>query len=257
MTRLLVENVSRSFGGVQALEDVSFVVEPGTIHGLIGPNGAGKTTLINILSGLLPPSAGRMSYRNHDLHRLAAHEMAAIGIARTFQNIRLFPHMSCLENVQAGQHITSRRSLLPRLLHLPSARREDRNLSEKALLTLARVGLDDKAHFQSRNLSYGERRRLEIARALSLSPSLLLLDEPVAGMRQGEALVVADLLRSLCREGMTILLIEHNMSFVMSLCSRITVLDFGRVLTTGSPAEVRACHEVIEAYLGTTGEPHA
>ena len=240
MNRLRIENVSRSFGGVRALDDVSFVVEPGTIHGLIGPNGAGKTTLINILSGLLPPNAGRMSYKNCDLHRLAVHQMAAIGIARTFQNIRLFPHMTCLENVEAGQHLTSRRSLLPRLLQLPSARREDRHLHERAMQTLGRVGLDDKADYQSRNLSYGERRRLEIARALSLNPSLLLLDEPVAGMRQGEAAVVADLLRTLCREGMTILLIEHNMSFVMSLCSRITVLDFGRVLTTGSPAEVRA-----------------
>ena len=256
MNRLRIENVSRNFGGVQALDDVSFVVEPGTIHGLIGPNGAGKTTLINILSGLLPPNAGRMSYRDNGLHRLAVHQMAAIGIARTFQNIRLFPHMTCLENVQAGQHLTSRRSLLPRLLQLPSARREDRQLHERAMETLGRVGLADKASYQSRNLSYGERRRLEIARALSLNPSLLLLDEPVAGMRQGEASVVADLLRTLCREGMTILLIEHNMSFVMSLCSCITVLDFGRVLTTGSPAEVRACREVIEAYLGA-GVPHA
>jgi ABC-type branched-subunit amino acid transport system ATPase component len=256
MNRLLVEKISRSFGGVQALDDVSFVVEPGTIHGLIGPNGAGKTTLINILSGLLPPSAGRMSYKDRDLHRLAVHQMAAIGIARTFQNIRLFPRMSCLENVQAGQHLTSRRSLVPRLLQLPSARQEDRRLYQTAMETLARVGLDDKAHYQSRNLSYGERRRLEIARALSLNPSLLLLDEPVAGMRQGEAAVVADLLRSLRREGMTILLIEHNMSFVMSLCSRITVLNFGRVITTGTPADVRACREVVEAYLGA-GEPHA
>ncbi len=254
MNTLRVENVSRRFGGVRALENVSFVVEPGTIHGLIGPNGAGKTTLINVLSGLLAPTAGRMSYKNHDLHRLAVHQMAAIGLARTFQNIRLFPHMSCLENVQAGQHLTSRRALLPRLLQLPSARNEERHLYERAMQTLARVGLDDKAHYQSRNLSYGERRRLEIARALSVNPSLLLLDEPVAGMRQGEAAVVADLLRSLSGEGMTILLIEHNMSFVMSLCSRITVLDFGRVLTTGSPAEVRSCPEVIEAYLGAGGQ---
>jgi branched-chain amino acid transport system permease protein len=256
MNRLRIDRVSRNFGGVQALDDVSFIVEPGTIHGLIGPNGAGKTTLINILSGLLPPSTGSMSYKNYDLHRLAVHQMAAIGIARTFQNIRLFPHMTCLENVQAGQHLTSRRALLPRLFQLPSARREDHLLYDRALQTLARVGLDDKAYYQSRNLSYGERRRLEIARALALNPSLLLLDEPVAGMRQGEATVVADLLSSLCREGMTILLIEHNMSFVMSLCSCITVLDFGRVLTTGSPAEVRSCREVIEAYLGV-GDAHA
>ena len=256
MNRLVIENVSRSFGGVHALEDVSFVVEPGTIHGLIGPNGAGKTTLINILSGLLPPSAGRMSYKEHDLHRLAVHQMAGIGIARTFQNIRLFPHMSCIQNVQAGQHLTSKRSLLPRLLRLPSARREDRLLHERAMEMLHRVGLERKADYQSRNLSYGERRRLEIARALSLNPSLLFLDEPVAGMRQGEAAVVADLLRTLCQEGITILLIEHNMSFVMNLCSRITVLNFGRVLTTGTPAEVRCSREVITAYLGT-GASHA
>ena len=256
MNRLVIEGISRSFGGVQALDDVSLVVEPGTIHGLIGPNGAGKTTLINIMSGLLPPTAGQMSYKNYDLHRLAVHQVAVIGIARTFQNIRLFPHLSCLENVQAGQHLTSGRALLPRLLQLPSARREDRRLYERAMEMLSRVGLEQKADYQSRNLSYGERRRLEIARALSLKPSLLLLDEPVAGMRQGEATVVAELVRSLCKEGMTILLIEHNMSFVMSLCSRITVLDFGRVLATGTPAEVRASHEVIEAYLGA-GRPHA
>jgi branched-chain amino acid transport system permease protein len=253
MSRLVIENISRNFGGVHALEDISFVVEPGTIHGLIGPNGAGKTTLINILSGLLPPSSGRMSYKEHDLQHLAVHKMAGIGIARTFQNIRLFPHLSCLQNVQAGQHLTSRRSLLTRLLQLPSARREDRQLYERAIEMLSRVGLDQKANYQSRNLSYGERRRLEIARALSLGPSLLLLDEPVAGMRQGEAAVVAELLRSLCNEGITILLIEHNMSFVMSLCSRITVLDFGKVLCTGTPAEVRSNREVIEAYLGIGG----
>ncbi len=254
MNRLTIENVSRNFGGVRALDGVSFVVEPGTIHGLIGPNGAGKTTLINVLSGLIPPSGGRMSYKNHDLNRLAVHQMAAIGIARTFQNIRLFPHMTCLENVEAGQHLTSRRSLLPRLLQMPSARREDRQLYDRAMKTLERVGLADKAGYQSRNLSYGERRRLEIARALALNPTLLFLDEPVAGMRQGEASVVADLVRNLSREGVTILLIEHNMSFVMNLCSRITVLDFGRVLTTGSPTEVRACREVVEAYLGTGGQ---
>jgi len=256
MNRLVIEGVSRSFGGVRALEDVSFVVEPGTIHGLIGPNGAGKTTLVNILSGLLPPSTGRMSYKSYDLHHLAVHQMAAIGIARTFQNIRLFPHLSCLENVQAGQHLTSRRALLPRLLQLPSARQEDRRLREGAMEVLRRVGLDQKANYQARNLSYGERRRLEIARALSLKPNLLLLDEPVAGMRQGEATVVAELLRSLCNEGVTILLIEHNMSFVMGLCSRITVLDFGRMLFTGTPAEVRGSREVIEAYLGA-GAHHA
>ena len=256
MNELRVQNLSRSFGGLQALLDVTFAVAPGAIHGLIGPNGAGKTTLINILSGVVPPSSGQVVYRGRELHRLPVHQVAAMGVARTFQNIRLFPAMTCLENVQAGQHLNSRRSLLPRLLGLPSARREDRQLEEQARRTLARVGLDGKAAHPARNLSYGERRRLEMARALALAPSLLLLDEPVAGMRRGEAAAVADLARSLVREGITILLIEHNMSFVMNLCSRITVLNFGQVILTGSPEEVRRHPAVVEAYLGP-GDRHA
>lgn len=256
MNELRVENLSRSFGGLQALLNVTFAVAPGTIHGLIGPNGAGKTTLINILSGVLPPTSGQVVYRNRALHRLPAHQVAETGVARTFQNIRLFPAMTCLENVQAGQHLQAQRPFLPRLMRLPSAAREDRQLEEQARGTLARVGLDGKAVQLARNLSYGERRRLEIARALALAPSLLLLDEPVAGMRRGEAAEVADLVRSLAHEGVTILLIEHNMTFVMNLCSRVTVLNFGRVITTGSPEEVRGHREVIEAYLGS-GDSHA
>lgn len=255
MKGLRVVNISRSFGGLQALMEVSFEVGSGAIHGLIGPNGAGKTTLINILSGVLAPSAGEVVYQDRALHRFPAYRVAAMGVARTFQNIRLFPTMTCLENVQAGQHLTARRPLLPRLLRLPSAAREDRQLEERARGTLARVGLDGKAYHLARSLSYGERRRLEIARALALNPSLLLLDEPVAGMRRGEAAEVANLIRSLAREGMTVLLIEHNMAFVMNLCSRITVLNFGRVITTGSPEEVRGHREVVEAYLGS-GERH-
>jgi ABC-type branched-subunit amino acid transport system ATPase component len=251
MNDLRVNSISRSFGGLQALLGVSFEVARGTIHGLIGPNGAGKTTLINILSGVLSPTSGEVSYRGQALHRLAAYRVAALGVARTFQNIRLFPTMTCLENVQAGHHLTARRPLLPRLLRLPSAGREDRHLESQSRETLARVGLGGKASQLARNLSYGERRRLEIARALSFSPSLLLLDEPVAGMRRAEAAEVANLVRSLAGEGMTILLIEHNMSFVMNLCFRITVLNFGRVITTGSPEDVRSHREVVEAYLGS------
>jgi ABC-type branched-subunit amino acid transport system ATPase component len=174
-----------------------------------------------------------------------------MGVARTFQNIRLFPTMTCLENVLAGHHLTAPRPLLPRLLRLPAAGREDREIGAHSRGILARVGLDAKASHLARNLSYGERRRLEIARALSFNPKLLLLDEPVAGMRRAEAAEVANLVRSLAGEGMTILLIEHNMAFVMNLCSRITVLNFGRVITTGSPEEVRGHRDVIEAYLGS------
>ncbi|MFZ1986260.1 MAG: ABC transporter ATP-binding protein [Desulfatitalea sp.] len=248
---LRVEAISQHFGGLQALLDVSFAVTPGTIHGLIGPNGAGKTTLINILAGLQPPSAGQVYYQGEALHRLRAHQVAALGVARTFQNIRLFPAMTCLENVQAAQHLIAGRPLLPRLLRLPSAILEDRDLEAKAHATLLRVGLDAKAALLAKNLSYGERRRLEIARALAGNPSLLLLDEPVAGMRRSEAAQVADLVRSLAAGGMTVLLIEHNMAFVMGLCSSITVLNFGQVITTGRPEEVRGHREVIEAYLGT------
>jgi ABC-type branched-subunit amino acid transport system ATPase component len=251
MNDLRVNNISRSFGGLQALLEVSFEVTRGTIHGLIGPNGAGKTTLINILSGVISPTSGEVFYRGQALHRIPAHRVAAMGVARTFQNIRLFPAMTCLENVLAGQHLTAARPLLPRLLQLPSAYREDRELGVQSRKILTRVGLDAKASHLARNLSYGERRRLEIARALSFSPRLLLLDEPVAGMRRAEAAEVADLVRSLAGEGMTILLIEHNMAFVMSLCSRITVLNFGRVITTGRPEEVRGHRDVIEAYLGS------
>jgi ABC-type branched-subunit amino acid transport system ATPase component len=256
MNLLRVDKISRNFGGLQALLDVSFEVTPGSIHGLIGPNGSGKTTLINILSGVLAPTSGEVIYRDRALHRLPAYRVAAMGVARTFQNIRLFPTMTCLENVQAGQHLTSQRRLLPRLMCLPSASREDHELRGRARETLRRVGLEGKFSQLARNLSYGERRRLEIARALALDPSLLLLDEPVAGMRRGEASEVADLVRSMAREGMTVLLIEHNMSFVMNLCSRITVLNFGRVITTGSPEEVRGHREVVEAYLGS-GDMHA
>jgi ABC-type branched-subunit amino acid transport system ATPase component len=251
MNELCVEGISRTFGGLQALLDVTFTVASGTIHGLIGPNGAGKTTLINILSGVLRPSSGQVLYRERALHRLPTHQVAAVGVARTFQNIRLFPAMTCLENVQAGQHLRARRPLLPRLMRLPSAAREDRQLEEQARGTLARVGLDGKTAHLARSLSYGERRRLEIARALARAPSLLLLDEPVAGMRRGEAAEVADLVRSLAGDGITILLIEHNMAFVMNLCSRITVLNFGRVILTGSPDEVRRHPAVVEAYLGS------
>jgi ABC-type branched-subunit amino acid transport system ATPase component len=251
MNDLQVKNISRSFGGLQALLEVSFEVARGTVHGLIGPNGAGKTTLINILSGVLWPTSGEVAYRGQALHRIPAYRVAAMGVARTFQNIRLFPSMTCLENVLAGHHLAAPRPLLPRLLRLPSARREDQELLRDSHGILARTGLDAKSSHLAKNLSYGERRRLEIARALSLSPQLLLLDEPVAGMRRAEAAEVANLVRSLADEGMTILLIEHNMSFVMNLCSQITVLNFGRVITTGSPDEVRSHREVIEAYLGS------
>lgn len=247
---LEIEKITRYFGGLCALAGVSFGVERGCIHGLIGPNGAGKTTLINILSGISNASSGQLMLDGQRIESLPAHRVAALGIARTFQNIRLFPTLTCLENVISGQHLIAPRSLLPRLLCMPKASRDEAQYRDQAVAILERVGLGERASFGARHLSYGERRRLEIARALASRPRLLLLDEPVAGMRRREMVEVADLIRSLAAEGMTVLLIEHNMSFVMNLCSRITVLNFGSVITTGTPAEVGNHPEVIEAYLG-------
>jgi ABC-type branched-subunit amino acid transport system ATPase component len=253
---LEVKSVVMRFGGVRALDGVSLGVEAGAVHGLIGPNGAGKTTLINILSGVTRPTSGEVRFLDQAIQGLPAHRIAALGMARTFQNIRLFPTMTCLENVIAGQHLVAERPLLPRLLWLPSAGRNEKKYREQAMTCLERVGIAERAGFLAKNLSYGERRRLEIARALASSPCMLLLDEPVAGMRQRGLRQIGNLIRSLAEEGMTVLLIEHNMGFVMDLCSRITVVNFGRTITTGTPAEVGEHPEVIEAYLGGQ-ESHA
>jgi ABC-type branched-subunit amino acid transport system ATPase component len=253
---LQVNNVTRTFGGVKALDGVSLAVEKGEVHGLIGPNGAGKTTLINVLSGIIAPSSGEVLLDDSPVHTLPAYKLAARGVARTFQNIRLFPVMTCLENVIAGQYLVAPRPYFPRLFCLPSARCEEKEHREQAMSCLARVGIEARAHFPAKALSYGERRRLEVARALASRPRLLLLDEPVAGMRRKGVQQVGSLIQSLVMEGMTILLIEHNMSFVMELCSRITVLNFGRTLITGSPDQVSHHPEVIEAYLGVS-EKHA
>ena len=247
---LEVKHVTMRFGGVRALDGISLGVEVGTVHGLIGPNGAGKTTLINILSGVAAPSSGEVRFLDQMIQGLPPHRIAALGMARTFQNIRLFPTMTCLENVIAGQHLVAERPLLPRFLCLPVAARKEKEYRDQAMECLERVGIADQASFLARNLSYGDRRRLEIARALASSPRMLLLDEPVAGMRQRGLRQIGDLVRSLAEEGVTVLLIEHNMGFVMDLCSRITVLSFGRTITTGTPAEVGEHPEVIEAYLG-------
>ena len=250
---LELEEISRSFGGVNALSRVSFCVEAGTIHGLIGPNGSGKTTLINVASGLTGPDSGRLLLDGAPIHRFPPYRIAALGVARTFQNIRLFSNLTCLENVIAGQHLRVGRALVPRLLRLPSARLEERQGMQDAMGCLSRVGIENRALVPAGSLSYGERRRLEIARALALRPRLLLLDEPIAGMRQREIEEMESLFRSLVQAGVTILLIEHNMPFIMRLCSRITVLHFGQTLTTGTPEEVAVHPEVIEAYLGVEG----
>ncbi|MDQ3856211.1 MAG: ABC transporter ATP-binding protein, partial [Chloroflexota bacterium] len=206
--------------------------------------------LINVHSGLTAPSAGTVRYAGRSIHTLPAHRIARLGVARTFQNIRLFPAMTCLENVLAGQHLVAGRPLHTRLFWPEAARREEDGLRRDAREILTRVGLEGCAGVPASSLSYGERRRLEVARALASSPRLLLLDEPVAGMRGGETESVAALIRSLASERITVLLIEHNLDFVMGLCSRITVLNFGRTVATGTAEDISRNPQVIEAYLG-------
>jgi ABC-type branched-subunit amino acid transport system ATPase component len=250
VTTLRVEGLERSFGGVRAVAGASFAVAPGEVHGLIGPNGAGKTSVINLISGLLHPGAGRILLEGRPVHGLPPHRVAALGVARTFQGIRLFPDLSARDNVVVGQHLRRRSSLAARLLLLPSARAEEQAAREAALALLARVGLADRAREQARHLSYGEQRRVEIARALASAPRLLLLDEPTAGMNPTEVEAVAALIRQVAAEGRSVLLVEHNVRLVMEVCDRITVLHFGQVIADGPPAEVARHPAVVAAYLG-------
>ncbi len=247
---LALAGVSRAFGGVRAVDDATLAVADGEVHGLIGPNGAGKTTLLNLVSGLLQPTGGKIELDGRRIDRLPPDRIAALGVARTYQNIRLFAGLSAADNVVVGQHLRRRAPFWRRLLCLPSARAEERAALAAAEAGLARVGLRERAGARAFSLSYGEQRRVEIARALASQPKLVLLDEPTAGMNPGEAAAVARLVREVAREGRAVLLIEHNVRLVMELCDRITVLNFGRVIARGSPAEIAKEPAVIAAYLG-------
>ena len=248
---LSLKGVERTFGGLRAVDGASFEVAPGTVHGLIGPNGAGKTTLINLISGLLAPSAGAIELQGRVISGLAPHLIAGRGVARTFQNIRLFPELTARDNVLVGQHLRRHPSLWARLLLLRSAYQEAQAARERAVVLLQRVGLPDRIDEQARHLSYGEQRRVEIARALASEPCLLLLDEPTAGMNPVEVKGVAELIRQVAAEGHAVLLVEHNVRLVMGVCDRITVLNFGKVIAEGTPAVVAADPAVITAYLGS------
>ncbi|NJR64958.1 MAG: ABC transporter ATP-binding protein [Leptolyngbyaceae cyanobacterium CRU_2_3] len=248
---LEVQQVTRRFSGLVAVNQVSFTVAQGDIFGLIGPNGAGKTTLFNVITGLIPPSSGQLIYQNQRITKLQPHRIAAKGIARTFQNLRLFGNLSVLENVAIARHTHRRSGLVQEILRTPRAIAEERQTHLKALELLAWVGLAEKAEQTARNLSYGDQRRLEIARALAVEPRLLLLDEPAAGMNPNEKAALSQLIRQL-RDAfnLTIVLIEHHVPLVMGLCNQIAVLDFGQLIAIGQPEVVRQDPAVIAAYLG-------
>jgi branched-chain amino acid transport system ATP-binding protein len=248
---LEVNGLSRRFGGVRALHDISFEVRPGEIFGLIGPNGAGKTTLFNLLTGLTPPSSGSCSLAGSRLTGLSPHRIARKGIARTFQNIRLFKGLSALENVAIGRHVHTRAGMIASLLGLARFRDDERSVTEKARELLELVGLGYRAAEPAGSLPYGEQRRLEIARALAVEPRLLLLDEPAAGMNHSEKRELTGFIRQLWeRFGLTIILIEHHVPLVMDLCDRIAVLNFGEMIALGDPRSVKNDPAVIDAYLG-------
>jgi len=245
-----VTDVSKRFGGVQALDSVGLQVTQGAIVGLIGPNGAGKTTFFNVITGLYPADAGIFLFDRKSYFPESVSEVTKSGLARTFQNIRLFGEMSVLENVMVGCHCRTKTGLLGAIFRFPSAQREEQAIRDKAHKLLAYVGLGDFAQMEARNLSYGHQRRLEIARALATEPKLLALDEPAAGMNATEKLELRELLLRIRAEGKTILLIEHDVSLVMGICDSLTVLDYGKVIAAGKPADVRVHPEVIRAYLG-------
>lgn len=251
-TKLLeLSGISKRFGGLSALSDISLHIQHGEIYGLIGPNGAGKTTLFNILTGLYQADCGRFTFSNTEYRgNCKPHVLAQAGIARTFQNIRVFANMTTLENVMVGRHLRTHTGIWGALTHNAAARLEERASVERARALLDYVGIDRRHHILAKNLSYGEQRRLEIARALATDPKLLALDEPVAGMNATETENLKELLQTIRASGITVLLIEHDVKFIFGLCDRLAVLNYGRKIAEGVPETIRSNPEVIAAYLG-------
>ncbi len=242
--------IHKHFGGLLALTDVTLSIRQGEIYGLIGPNGAGKTTLFNILTGLYQLDGGTFNFNGNTYSRCKPHVLAEAGIARTFQNIRLFPNMTAQENVMVGRHLRTQNGIWAALRRHPAARREEKESAQRASELLQFVGIHRSPQTLAKNLSYGEQRRLEIARALATDPLLLALDEPAAGMNATETADLKRLLHTIRNQGITVLLIEHDVKLIMDLCDRIAVLNYGRKIAEGMPEEVRSNPEVIAAYLG-------
>ena len=252
---LALQRLTKTFGGLTAVKDVSFTVEKGAIVGLIGPNGAGKTTVFNLITGNYQPDRGQISFADTPLNGLRTHRIIMRGIARTFQNIRLFQQLTALENVLAGCHYRMRSGIVATMLRLPAQRREEQQAVERAQQELAFVGLNSHALTVAKNLSYGDQRRLEIARALATEPRLLILDEPAGGMTEQETEGLIGLIGRIQQRGVTILLIEHDMRLVMRVCEKLVVLEHGGKIAEGSPDQARSNPQVIEAYLGVEDEP--